>query len=114
MKRDGKECSMGTQFEMICDTCGLEATVAGGEYLGSTGKEFITMYCHECNTLEDIYVGDVWDEPLDIDKKRKSTTSLIEKCPCCHGEALTLWTQEEPCPCCGGSVEYTGEMVEWS
>ncbi|MGL1903274.1 MAG: hypothetical protein OCC49_14130 [Fibrobacterales bacterium] len=105
---------MCTQFEMMCDTCGLESTVAGGEFLGNSGKKFITMYCHECNTLEDIYVGEVWDEPLILKEKRANGGSLIDKCPCCHGDSLTLWTEGEACPCCGGDIELTGRVYEYT
>lgn len=98
---------MGFSQSFRCCSCGVGATVSGGEDVGMTAKTQ-TRFCAQCETLVDVYIGEPWGDE-----------SLLKhpnygKCEHCNSTTEIVWVAGEPCPKCGGEIEATGEeFVNW-
>lgn len=92
-----------------CDTCGLAASVRGGQDRGFY-EETETRYCAQCQTLADLPVS-LWckeDLPNLLPPSRLEKVlageSSFGHCPDCHQPAEQVWVAGDPCPKCGGRI----------
>ena len=119
---------MGFKQSYRCKSCGLGATVTGGDTIGFTTRTQ-TRYCAKCEALVDV-LTESWSLPgmlpeekfneklkeelKEILKKISGTEIKYGQCNHCHTLAETVWCADDPCPRCGGAIEATGEdFVLW-
>lgn len=96
---------MGFSQSYRCKTCGLAATVSGGDDFGFIAKTQ-TRYCAQCQKLIDVCVG-LWEQTLPAGEQ-------FGECHFCKTLTEQRWSAGDPCPRCGGEVEATGEeMLDW-
>jgi len=110
---------MGFSRSYRCKSCGLGATVSGGDDIGFYVKTQ-TRYCSKCEVLVDVCT-EVWCKellPRLLPQERLDEMLALEneygQCPSCHNVSKTVWCSGDPCPRCGGVVEATGEeLMHW-
>ena len=110
---------MGFSQSYRCKSCGLGATVSGGDDSGFYTKTQ-TRYRTRCETLVDVCT-ELWRQDLLpglLPEGRLNEMVEIEnkngQCPRCETPVETVWSAGDPCPRCSGVVESTGEeMMNW-
>ncbi len=86
---------MATLKPYKCDSCDLNAIVAGGKsavMLGDTS----TFYCQSCKTLFD---------QVDFDILLPNEVKCDIKCHNCGSDDVVRWSKGQPCPSCGGNLD---------
>ena len=106
---------MGFSQSYRCNSCGLGATVSGGDDCGFSVKTQ-TRYCGKCKTLVDVAIGLPWEDPLQQERSNESPKNddKYGQCEKCNSLLEIVWCDGDPCPECGGTVVATGEQkINW-
>lgn len=107
---------MGCWRSYRCVSCGLGATVSGGDDIGFNVRTQ-TRYCQKCEVLVDVCTALCCKEDLPglLPSDRLEEVSEIEnkygQCHHCQNVAPIVWSAGDPCPRCGGIIEATDEKV---
>jgi hypothetical protein len=101
---------MGIHRQFICQSCGYEAIVSGGDGVGWACRT-TTLSCQDCRELFDVVTSEQpWDESVGLSDKE-----LV--CPRCRSaesnrrHCVERWTAPGPCPKCGQVMD-EGDVVE--
>ena len=96
---------MGTLFAFVCESCGYEAEVSGGEDCGMA-QATTTILCADCKELYDV--------PVSNDAiKRNPAREVPIRCPKSQSHRSCLWRRPGPCARCGAIMTRGAETVIW-
>jgi len=101
---------MGCSQNFRCKSCGLSATVSGGDDHGFYATTQ-TRYCVKCETLVDVCTKMRSSNNSDTATEADAPDDELGKCQHCSASPDITWQAGEPCPRCSGAVEATGEQV---
>ncbi len=89
---------MGAHFIFICNSCGYEADISGGNDIGMASASS-TVLCEDCQELYDMVTT---REPWLAVERAWNPTSLL--CAKSETHGVVLWEHPGSCPRCGAEM----------
>lgn len=94
---------MGSLYQFMCDDCGYETEVSGGDDLGMACA-VTTILCDGCKAL---YNATTSKEPWDKESFRDPV------CPKRKSHQVRRWKHPDVCPKCGRAMIRGEATVDW-
>ncbi len=99
---------MGAEYQFVCERCGYEARVSGGDDAGMLVST-TTVLCEDCGKLYDVVTA---RRPMDP-AEDPDPGPIEPRCPKSKKHTIRGWEHPGPCPKCGNQMPMGDEMTLW-
>ena len=99
---------MGAHYQFLCERCGYEAEVSGGDDAGMIVNT-TTILCEDCEELYDaVTFRRAWGPEEEPDPG-----PIEPRCPKSKRHSFRPWEHPGPCPRCGNEMTMGGMLALW-